>query len=410
MFASIRFFVCIAIFVGSISSLLGQQYLQALARHGDGPISLLKEFQCYTTCNLSEFYRLNPRSKQRGLKENVMYKLPILVYTYNGRSIRTTINMNDLPIAKRIQAYNESVHKAQLQKDDYRQGKKQLWVPFHFLSCPHEEPQERIVALEITQPKPVSPAKPKGIGIRGNYPILGPDESKVTRVSNRLKGYVFYMVSGHGGPDPGATAYRQRKTITEDEYAYDISLRLTRNLLMHGATVYVIVRDPDDGIRKGQYLAPDKDEVVWGNVPIPRSQLTRLQQRVDIVNALYQKNKQQGVIHQRQFFMHIDSRNIGKRIDMFFYHKKGDNLGMTLAKSIRKTLEEKYAQVQKGRVYKGDVSSRDLFVLRETNVPSVFIELGNIKNPQDQGRFILEKNREYVAAWLTEGILAAEGK
>ncbi len=408
----VKSIICISFCLTGWTSLQGQQYLQALAKRGDGAISLLREFQCYTTCNLSEFYRLNPQSRRRGLRENGLYRLPILVYNYNGRSIRSTINLNDLPRAKRIQAYNESVHQSRLKEQDYRQANKQLWVPYHFLSCPHEEAQDHIAALEITKPEPVSTPKPKpkAIGIRGNYPILGPKESRVPLIDNRLRGFVFYMVSGHGGPDPGATTRRAGKTLAEDEYAYDIGLRLTRNLLSHGATVYVIVRDPNDGIRSGQYLPPDKDEVVWGNVPIPRSQVLRLQQRVDIVNALHQKNQTNGVLKQRQIIMHIDSRNVGKRIDMFFYHKKGDMLGLNLAKTIRKTLEAKYAQVQKGRIYKGDVSTRDLFVLRETQVPSVFIELGNIKNPQDQGRWVLERNRELVASWLTEGIIAAEGR
>jgi N-acetylmuramoyl-L-alanine amidase len=36
---------------------------------------------------------------------------------------------------------------------------------------------------------------------------------------------------------------------------------------------------------------------------------------------------------------------------------------------------------------------------------AVFIELGNIRNPQDQKRFILEDNRQAVANWLTEGLM-----
>ena len=392
------------------NALQAQQYLQAIAKKGDGVISLLKEFQCYTSCNLNEFYRLNPLSKRKGLREKEIYRLPILVYPYNGKSIRSTINVYDLPRARKIQAYNEALHTSELKKNDYRKGNKQLWVPYHFLSCPHEEAQKSIRPLE-TNSRPDPPKKPKkALGLRGTYPILGAKYASVPLVDRKLRGYVFYMVSGHGGPDPGAVGRRFGKTLAEDEYAYDIALRLTRNLLSHGATVYVIVRDPNDGIRGGEYLRPDNDEVVWGNVPIPRSQVQRLQQRADIVNALHQKNKRKGVVKQRQIIMHIDSRNRGKRIDMFFYHRKGDKEGQGIAQSLRRTLETKYAEVQKGRVYKGDVSSRDLFILRETTVPSVFIELGNIQNSQDQGRWVLERNRELVASWLTEGILAAEKK
>ncbi|MEM6631406.1 MAG: N-acetylmuramoyl-L-alanine amidase [Bacteroidota bacterium] len=402
----------IVLFLGGATPLHAQQYLQAIAKRGDGAISILREFECYTTCNLNEFYRLNPQSKRKGLREKEIYRLPILVYPYNSKSIRSTINVYDLPRARKIQTYNEAMHAGGLKSDDYRKGNKQLWVPYHFLSCPHEEAQKSIRPLETeTLPPQDLPPKPKkALGLRGTYPILGPKYASVPLVDRKLRGYVYYMVTGHGGPDPGAVGRRLGKTLAEDEYAYDVALRFTRNLLSHGATVYVVVRDPNDGIRGGEYLPPDKDEVVWGNVPIPRSQVQRLQQRVDIVNALHQKNKKNGVVKQRQIIMHIDSRSRGKRIDMFFYHRKGDKEGQGIAQSLRRTIETKYAEVQKGRVYKGDVSTRDLFILRETTVPSVFVELGNIQNPQDQGRWVLERNRELLASWLTEGILAAEGK
>ena len=67
--------------------------------------------------------------------------------------------------------------------------------------------------------------------------------------------------------------------LCEDEYAYDVTLRLARNLLSHGAKVYVIVRDENDGIRDQEYLGYDKDEVVWFKQKIPINQVRRLKQR-----------------------------------------------------------------------------------------------------------------------------------
>ncbi|MBK7872679.1 MAG: N-acetylmuramoyl-L-alanine amidase [Saprospiraceae bacterium] len=83
-------------------------------------------------------------------------------------------------------------------------------------------------------------------------------------ISNKLKGKIFYLSSGHGGPDPGATTRRAGRTICEDEYAYDVALRLCRLLVSHGATAYMIVRDPNDGIRSEELLKCDQDEIVWG--------------------------------------------------------------------------------------------------------------------------------------------------
>ena len=75
------------------------------------------------------------------------------------------------------------------------------------------------------------------------------------------------------------------------------------------------------------------------------------------------------------------------------------------AESIRTTLEDKYAQHQPNRGFEGTVSRRDLFVLTETNPPSIFFELGNIQNLQDQQRFIRTSNREAMAKWIAEGFV-----
>jgi N-acetylmuramoyl-L-alanine amidase len=51
------------------------------------------------------------------------------------------------------------------------------------------------------------------------------------------------------------------------------------------------------------------------------------------------------------------------------------------------------------------VTARNLHVLRKTKPTAVFIELGNIRNSQDQKRFVIEDNRQAVANWLAEGLL-----
>jgi len=48
-----------------------------------------------------------------------------------------------------------------------------------------------------------------------------------------------------------------------------------------------------------------------------------------------------------------------------------------------------------------------LHMLRETKPTSIYIELGNITNPKDQKRIIWTNNRQALANWLYEGIVAA---
>ncbi|HZH70858.1 MAG TPA: N-acetylmuramoyl-L-alanine amidase [Mariniphaga sp.] len=234
------------------------------------------------------------------------------------------------------------------------------------------------------------------------FEIFGNDHAEVQIVDNKLKGTVYYLVAGHGGPDPGAVGYYNKKQLCEDEYAYDVTLRLARNLIQHGATVYMIIRDPNDGIRNDSYLKPDKDEVCYPNEKIPINQLRRLQQRTEAVNALYPKYRGR---YQRMVAIHVDSRSRGQNIDVFFYHDKSSASGRKAALILQRKFQQKYDHHQPGRGYKGTVSDRNLYVVRNSFPVAVYIELGNINHTRDQQRFIIPSNRQALANWLYEGLL-----
>ena len=239
------------------------------------------------------------------------------------------------------------------------------------------------------------------VGSTVTYPIFGDKYKDVTITSNELSGAVYYLCSGHGGPDPGAMAKFGQHTLCEDEYAYDVTLRLARNLIALGASVYMITRDPNDGIRDEQFLKPDKDEVCYPDQIIPLNQLSRLRQRKDAVNKLYIKNKNS---FQRLIVIHVDSRSRSENIDVFFYYDKRSKTGHTAANILQQTFSEKYRENQPGRGYHGSVSTRNLFMVKNTYAPTVYIELGNINHYRDQQRLIVTDNRQALANWLTFGL------
>ena len=56
--------------------------------------------------------------------------------------------------------------------------------------------------------------------------------------------------------------------------------------------------------------------------------------------------------------------------------------------------------------FNGTVSERNLYVLRNTQPAGVYLELGNIRNSRDQQRLVLENNRQALAKWIAEAIVA----
>ena len=238
-------------------------------------------------------------------------------------------------------------------------------------------------------------------------PLFGKklDEVKVT--GNRLAGACFYVVSGHGGPDPGAIGRVGRHELHEDEYAYDVALRLARNLMAEGAEVRIIIQDKKDGIRNDRYLNNSKRETCMGD-PIPLGQVARLQQRCDKINALYAGDRKK-YKYCRSIFLHVDSRGKRAQVDVFFYHADGSKYGRRLARNVRDVFEQKYHRHQPGRGFEGSVSARNLYVLNHSTPVALFVELGNIQNSFDQRRFVIADNRQALANWLMEGLVKDYG-
>ncbi len=369
------------------------------AKNGDGIFSLLRRYNLDShNCNKQQFLQLNNLKIDDKLIIDKEYKLPILIFKYNGTSIRTTVGIDSWEQAVRIKEYNEGILSKNLRRTKYIDSKI-LWVPFHELNCLASIPKvDKIKTPEVKSAS--TPSKGNAVDV----PYFGDKYRTVAIKDNSLKGKVYYIVSGHGGPDPGAVCECDH-TLCEDEYAYDVCLRLTRELISHGATAHMIIQDKNDGIREDKFLDCDKDEFCMG-ATIPRNQKSRLNQRASAINNLYKKYKKQGVKDQVAIMVHVDSNTKEKRQDVFFYHHKSSNSSKKLAKSLQSTFKEKYNYYQKNRGYKGFVRPRGLYMLNNTLPTAAYVELANIRNPNDQDRLILNSNREALAKWLYEGIVS----
>jgi N-acetylmuramoyl-L-alanine amidase len=388
------------------------QYLTFTADAGETVADLLERYALEDyDCNETQFYAINHLKKGATLKAGKEYLLPIQIVEYNGKSIRTTLDIEDWRVAKRIETFNRESQKRRLRDDDFVFSTN-LWVPWHSLHCaddknkePEPEKKKAPAAAARINPKKLAKIAQEPTKGERTYPIYGSASAKTRLLSQQLKNRVFYIVAGHGGPDVGAQGTRSGRTLCEDEYAYDVALRLHRLLIAHGAYAYMIVRDPNDGIRDGAFLDCDKDEVVWTKKEIPLVQKERLQQRCDVINNFTEQYLEAGIADQTFIEIHVDSRSQHARTDVFFYYRPESEESKALARRTQNVFVQKYRQLQGGRQFEGSVTPRYLYMLRETIVPkAIYVELGNIKNDWDQQRLVIRNNRQALANWLFEGI------
>jgi N-acetylmuramoyl-L-alanine amidase len=383
----------------------------AKAQEKDGIYALLRRYQLPTTSYMVSIFRsLNSDrlSRQGNLLKGFRYRMPIRQFDYNGQSIRSSIGIEDMELALRIKQYNEQVARAGVKAQPYTKDRR-LWVPEHELKAGPTLVLASETSIDgeeaASGPSAGAASAASTPAVSHTVPVFGPKYEAVTVQDRVLEGCVYYLVSGHGGPDPGAQGQYNGRTLSEDEYAYDVMLRVARRLMEHSATVYILIQD-DDGIRDDEYLLSDKDEINLGGAHIDRSQRRRLQQRADRINALYDQHKKTARL-QRALIIHVDAQ-YGRRAnpkDVYFLYHEGSTLGLNMSHVLRKTFEEKYNRYQPGRGYGGLVTTRNLYMLRETKPPAVLVELGNIRNLRDQMRLLKVNNRQALANWFTEGLI-----
>ncbi|MGB3079496.1 MAG: N-acetylmuramoyl-L-alanine amidase [Saprospiraceae bacterium] len=372
-------------------------FLSCDAKAGDGISILLNRYDLDAyDCNIDKFLDLNNLKKTDPLLEGKKYQLPVLIYHYNGKSIRSTLSIKDMETAKRIANYNDLLLTRNLRKSDY-ESSGILWVPFHELNCP--SPTSKPINIE---PK----IEKVSATIHNNMTaIFGPEYEHLDKLSDDLKGKVFYISSGHGGPDPGAITKIGGHMICEDEYAYDVALRLARNLMENGAIVHIVIQDETDGIRNDDILTCDNDEKTMGTLEMPLNQLARLKQRTDAINNLYNQYRKSGIKDQTLICIHVDSRSEKERQDVFFYHFENSTSGKKLATTMQQVFAEKYARYRPGAHFEGSVSCRNLYECRIPQPTTLYIELANIRNENDRKRILPSTNRQALANWLCEGLM-----
>jgi N-acetylmuramoyl-L-alanine amidase len=399
------------------SQLICQDYLQATPKKGDGVLVILKRYNLPTDSSyIKKFISLNKKNLTN--KDEIIldktYSLPIALFVFDGTTIRSSLGIDDYNHAKKIQDYNNLMFEKKLKSKSFKTDNI-LWVPIHLLDDkssnnlniedkkPIEIKEEVIKQPDTKQVEQVTTVKPV---IKQSNSIFGKKYKNIPKINTKLSGYVFYLDPGHGGIDPGAIGEREGHEMTEDEYAYDVTLRLAHRLMQYGATVFMLVIDSTDGIRDEKYLKNNTDEYFGNGKSIQGDAKDRLQKRIDYLTTIH--NKLAKSTKERLIVIHVDSRDTSHRVDVFFYHNPGDEAGKKYAENMMTTLNSKYEKSQPGRGYKGSVTDRNLFMLRNSPVLSVYIELGNIQNDKDQLRFINPNNRQAIANWLADGILVGE--
>ena len=218
--------------------------------------------------------------------------------------------------------------------------------PYHHFA-PRAERQRSATYAEDARLKP----KTAYARARALWEHFLQDVDRLGRRSDRLAGWHVVLDPGHGGVDPGCIMKGRDQDgqdfyVVEDEYCYDLSLRVAALLRMHGADVTMTVLSPNHLIRSNSpainTFVHDRTEVFnsasWHSSNTartwPRGNASHLDERVAISRRAFK-----GVPASRQIFLSFHADNdptAGDAVTLFYQQtsRSTDTVSRSFARKL----------------------------------------------------------------------------
>lgn len=191
---------------------------------------------------------------------------------------------------------------------------------------------------------------------------IGSEDGARLSDQDRLAGQVYKIVidPGHGGDDPGATGASGRY---EKDFTLSVSKKIVRLLEQEPKIQVFMTREDDRTLSTADRFRPN-----FAN---------------DLQADLYLS------VHGNTF----ESPSVSG-IETFYYHDES----LSLAETVHAKLAAASGFEDRG------VKREDYYVLKETNMPAILMELGYLTNPQEEETMWTDEFQESVASAIVEGI------
>lgn len=229
-----------------------------------------------------------------------------------------------------------------------------------------------------------------------------------------LKGWRIVLDPGHGGIDPGAivsntTGTKRRVYVVEDEYVYDIALRMYKKLRLLGAEVALTVISPNhlirDNLPADVTFVHEQNEVYNDerynrrNSEKVRPRSANLSQRVRVANRFIKRGRRS-----KSLFVSLHADNTPGRPQgpLVIYHKRRGRVDRR---------SRSFARVMRSVLHRPDLPAgergRNLAVLRNNLAHAeILVEVHNVHHKHEAWLIRRHPIREQNADRVVKGILA----
>jgi len=193
-----------------------------------------------------------------------------------------------------------------------------------------------------------------------------------------LSGRVIVLDPGHGGIDGGTNT----EGILEKDINLEVALVLRKLLEKNGVNV-IMTRTTDialDGLNNDSSSRHKRD----------------LLARANIINKASPDNFIS--IH-----VNADRRSSKVRGPMVFYYRKSEE-SKKLAEVLQKSIEDAYRNFGQKIPSRRPLANSSLFLLCNTRVPGVIIEMGFLSSPDDKNLLVSKEFQRAIAEAIVQGL------
>ena len=237
--------------------------------------------------------------------------------------------------------------------------------------------------------------------------------SKLKNRPQPLKGWRIVLDPGHGGRDPGAiVSNKDGKNravyVVEDEYVYDVAIRMMEQLMLYGAQVELTVISPNhmkrDNLPADATFVNEQNEVYNDarynrrKDPMVRPGSHNIQRRVMVANTFFKGGSQKKTLF---LSLHADNSPSRPKGPLVIYQKKSgrsDRASKRFAEVMQGALDHRSVPAQLG--------ARNMAVLRGNKAAAeVLVEIRNVSFKGDAWALRFHDRRQDDAGRIVKGVL-----